>query len=393
MMSQASFIFMKTKIPFILHIRLTKACNAHCTYCSAWQEDPRKVMTTNECLKALDFISGLWEKFNIEVDFISIEYVGGEVLLLPTEDIVSIVESNRDFFKKRNITLHDGVQTNLISNHHKIKRLYELFDGRVGTSIDDYTDQRQINGDASKYRVIMMTNEQKVKKQFNNRPIPGVFVIDNKSYPTSRDQIKKCIRESRNVVVRPVFMGGLEIESINEKHVEEVMINAINDWFLKSVSIIEPLYGLLKNRLQHKFGLDYGQNMSFCSFMSDCARRSMCLEPNGDLYICFELADHGYGKLGNALSGDFNFELWEQFNDRPKNLHPDCVSCPYLNECRGGCMMHSIEQGMGMYGKTRYCSAWKAIFARFDELIDLHGLDKTVAWVERIENRQREVHA
>lgn len=384
---------MKQKIPFILHIRLTKACNAECTYCSAWQEDPRKIMTSNECLKALNFIFLLWKKLNIDVDFVSIEYVGGEVLLLPTEDIINIVENNRLLFSENKIKVLDGVQTNLIANHNKIKALYELFDGRVGTSIDDFTDQRRINGSNEKYQVIMMTNEKKIHDTYNNRPIPAVFVIDNKSYPTSRKQIQKCIRDGRNLVLRPVFQGGLDIDLITSKMIEGVMLQAIDDWFMRSTTILEPLYGLLKNRLQHKHSIELGQNMSFCAFISDCARRSLSLEPNGDLFVCLELADHDYGKLGNALTGEFDFDLWEKFNDRPNKLHEDCLACPYLKECRGGCMMHSIEQDMGMYGKTIYCEAWKAIFSKFDSLIDKNGINNVEKWISRIEDKQSKVHA
>lgn len=384
---------MKQNIPFILHIRLTKACNAKCSYCSAWQEDPTKVMTSDECLKALQFIKTLWNHYNINVNFISIEYVGGEVLLLPTEDIVDIVNTNRQFFKENNIKVHDGVQTNLIANHNKVKALYELFDGRVGTSIDDFTDQRTINGDSNKYNVIMMTNEKKVKDKYNNRPIPGVFVIDEKSYPHALKQITKSLRESRNLVVRPIFQGGLDINQVNEETIKDVMLQVIDRWFMKSLVIIEPLYGLLRNRLQHQHGFELGQELSFCAFMSDCAKRSLSLEPNGDLFLCFELADHGYGKLGNALTGEFDFEQWNKFNERPDRLHSDCLACPYLNECRGGCMMQSIEQGTGMYGKSRFCSAWKAIFSKFDELIEQHGVDNVMSWVDKIEARQSEVHA
>lgn len=377
--------------PFTLHIRLTKACNAECTYCSAWQENPKEIMSMSECEKALLFIFSLWERLNINVNFISIEYVGGEVLLLPIEDIINIVENNRKLFSGQNIIVHDGVQTNLIANHNKIKKLYELFNGRVGTSIDNFTDQRKVSGSSDKYQVIMMTNEKKVQDKFNNRPIPGVFVIDSKSYPTSRQQIKKCMRETRNMVLRPVFQGGIDINLITPDMIEEVMLQAIDDWFLRSLIIIEPLYGLLKNRLQHKHNIDFGQNMSFCSFMSDCATRSLSLEPNGDLYICQELADHNYGKLGNAIKGEFDFPLWEQFNKRTDKLHSDCLACPYLNECRGGCMMQSIEQGQGMYGKSVYCSAWKSIFAKFDQKIAEHGVKAVTDWINRIESQQERV--
>ena len=54
-------------------------------------------------------------------------------------------------------------------------------------------------------------------------------------------------------------------------------------------------------------------------------------------------------------------------------------------------MMQSIEQNLGMYGKSVYCSAWKGIFSKIDEIIDTHGTVKIMKWIDKIEEYQKRV--
>ena len=44
--------------PLTLHIRLTKHCNADCSYCSSWQESPDARLTPADLRKSIDFILG-----------------------------------------------------------------------------------------------------------------------------------------------------------------------------------------------------------------------------------------------------------------------------------------------------------------------------------------------
>jgi radical SAM protein with 4Fe4S-binding SPASM domain len=43
---------------------------------------------------------------------------------------------------------------------------------------------------------------------------------------------------------------------------------------------------------------------------SSCSANSLNIEPNGDIYTCQEMADVGAGKLGNAISGEWDDEMY-----------------------------------------------------------------------------------
>ena len=113
----------------------------------------------------------------------------------------------------------------------------------------------------------------------------------------------------------------------------------------------------------------------------------MSLEPNGDIHICQELADAGHGLIGNALSNDWDDDAWLIYSNRANNLDQDCLNCPYFKDCQGGCMMHSIQDGNGPYGKPSYCHAWFATFKAIDEKIEATDPKKLLNWIERLKNR------
>ena len=64
--------------PLTLHIRLTKHCNADCSYCSSWQESPDARLTPEDLRKSIDFI----------LDSAPLTPVSYTHLTLPTSDLV-----------------------------------------------------------------------------------------------------------------------------------------------------------------------------------------------------------------------------------------------------------------------------------------------------------------
>lgn len=383
----SNIIYQNSPNPFTLHVRLTKACNADCSYCSSWQENPQEQMTVDEYRKSISFIINKWKELGIRVDFLTIEYVGGEILLVPRKRLKEIVEAGRELFGQAGITVYDGAQSNLIASSSRVEFLFELFEGRVGTSIDQVTDQRAFSGSASKYRIFMMKSEDNIVSKGHPR-VPAVFTMDGKSIIHTQKQIELSVQAKRNLTIRPVFQGGCSISGVTKDQVTKAMVDALNGWFLSQNIILEPIHSLLKKRMQNKFGYLGDHNLKFCSFQSDCAVKSMSLEPNGDLYICQEMADAGLGLLGNAVSHHWNQEIWDEMDARPYKLSMSCMQCDYFVECQGGCMLQAMQDGQGIYGKSELCQTWKKLFYRIDQLIELHGHKKTANWLDYLEENQ-----
>lgn len=376
-----------TAKPFTLHIRLTKACNAECTYCSSWQANPEKFMNANSVVESLKFIKGKWDYYKITPNFITVEYIGGEILLVPPKELEKIVISVREFFTDSGIKVYDGAQSNLIGSPARVEKLHDLFEGRIGTSIDNTTDQRQIAGSASKYRTFFVQSEQNLISKSNRSRVPAVFTMDKKSILGVSNELNLAARQKRNLTVRPVFIGGSDVENLTTEAVTSAMLETLYMWFMKMPIILEPHFSLLKKRLMvHELEPITG-SYDLCPFQATCAIRSLSLEPNGDLYICQEMADADAGRIGNALNKEWDHDLFTLISSRPENLHSDCNSCPYLSVCQGGCMLQSIQSGRGYFGKSDYCETWKSLFGAIDYLIHYSNRESLNKWLAYLESK------
>ncbi len=374
--------------PFTLHVRLTKACNADCSYCSSWQESPDSRMTLGDFKRSLDSLSKFWELNKISFNYLTIEYVGGEILLMPIDELTDIVLYAREFFGTKGIHVLDGAQSNLLGSGKKIDELFSLFSGRVGTSIDDFTEQRTIKKSPSKYKVFFLKSENHIRQSVSAKSTAGIFTMDSLSIHNTVNQIKKSAYSGRNITIRPVFQGGCSINPVSPELLSDAMTGSLEAWFMKMPIILEPMHSLLKKRMTELYGTFSGVNMDFCSFQADCTSKSASLEPNGDVYICQDLADAGFGKIGNALDDVWDIELFDIISRRPDMLDETCIKCPYLKSCRGGCMLKSMEEGLGWYGKSSLCFAWKNTFKKIDELLSKRNLSEVTDWIVRIEKKK-----
>lgn len=377
--------FIGNEKALVFHIRITKKCNADCSYCSSWQEKTAPLMKMEDLDKALDF---LYQKI-IELNLggtrenITVQYVGGELLALPTEylkEFSSKVEKKLSpLFKE----FKHGGQSNLIGSRQKINSMYELFDGNLGTSFDHFTEQRTIKKDSSKYKTILLKNVSNIKKDFA-KSMPGIVVVDKKMAQYIEDELILASNRRSHITLRPVFNGGSPVEKLSLTEMEDIYLKLYDNWFLKQQMCVEPFYSYLNKRILNKKNEDIS-NHSGCPSQHNCAITSINMDPDGTLYLCQEMSDSDVYTLGNAVKGEWNQELHEQMKARSLHLSTDCLNCSYFKECQGGCMKEAIEYTEeGMYGKTIFCSIWKKLFKRIDEDIALHGEDKIQKWLKRI---------
>lgn len=364
--------------PFTLHIRLTHACNASCTYCSSWKRDPNEKMTLSELSDCIDGLELFWRKTGISPNYLNIEYVGGEIMLIDPDSLSEMVNMVRDRLGSR-ATIRDGAQSNLIGSSRRVSQLYELFDGRVGTSVDNFSNQRQLGNKGSqeskarKYKTFFIEKSNEAEAISGEAP-PAVITLDKFNVDKVVDEIKIGVSQRRNLTLRPVFQGGRDIDGINDAELGQAMVDGFKEWVKLGMSIrVEPFVTLFRKRL----GLNLDD--SFCAWQRDCAIRSLSIEPNGDFYVCQELADTETFKLGNLILKDFDFELHSRLAKRVDMLDKGCFECPYFSSCQGGCMQQSTEVGTGMYGKTQWCKSWKMLFSEMDEYILSFGRDRLKA--------------
>lgn len=378
-------IFTANQDTLTLHIRITKKCNADCSYCSSFERDAKDLMSLKDLEKSMFFITEKIKELSLggKRNNISVQYIGGELLTVPSdylENFTKIVEYN---LSPLFLNFRHGSQTNLIGSENKINKLFSIFDGNIGTSFDHFTEQRTINSDAKKYKTIFIKNASFVKKSYGKN-ISGVIVVDEKMAPNIHEEIKVANQNRRHITLRPVFNGGSPVKKLTIFDLEKIYEDSFENWFLKQNIIIEPFFSYLKRRVYSKENLDL-HSISGCPSQHNCASVSLNLEPDGSLYVCQDMADSKEYVLGNAIKNEFNYDLFYVIQDRTNHLNSDCLSCSYFNECQGGCMKEAIEHTEdGIYGKTIYCSIWKKIFANIDKKIATYSIQDINKWLEKI---------
>jgi radical SAM additional 4Fe4S-binding domain len=361
-----------------IHARLLKGCNADCSYCSSWEEDPAVRISPEDFSRALTFVM---EEVVPAMDCggqdstVSIQYVGGEILLVPRLELREIVYSARDILQRHFGTVIDGVQSNLIASERKILDLDTLFAGRIGTSVDGRGSQRTVAGSADSYRRIFERSRQILSTRRRRNP-GAIFVVDEKGIPNLPSELHAASDRGYPLVLRPVFSGGREIESASVSALTGAMVSAFDQWAMRSTVSVEPFMHLLNKRLNA--GSIVG---GVCPFQRDCAQVSIDIEPDGTLYTCLDMADSRQVPFGNALEGVFDRETWASLAARRDNIDPRCARCPFFDACQGGCMSEAVHHTGSIYGRSDLCEVWTALFLRIDALIASHGRAVVARWV------------
>lgn len=390
-----------------LHVRLNKACNAVCDYCSAHEEKHDQRMKPAAFERALAFIVPLVQRLGLggARHHLAVQYVGGEVLLIPPEEFRTIVHSARAAFAPLFGTVVDGCQSNLIGSDDRTDVLMDLFEGRIGTSIDRYTNRRRVQGSASKYRTIFMRQHQRSETRFQ-RPLPAILVVDRASAPFVPQEIQDAHRKGYGLTLRPVFHGGAPVDALSVEELAGLYEATFERWFLKQRIVVQPFFQLLTQRWgkrqadRHTAGLTtvidrqrasaWQSNNHGCPSQHNCATASLDLEPNGDLYICLDTADSGQLRLGNALTGEWDETLWARIRDRSSHLARECYTCDYYHACQGGCMSEALHTTQDVFGKTEYCAVWKRLFARIDRALDAADPAAVERWLSVLDVQGRD---
>lgn len=370
-----------------LHARLTRRCNAQCDYCSSFREGETGAMNVDEYRKSLDFIARLLNDprmgVNTKERTLVIQYVGGEVLTIPAIQMRQIVLTGRQWgvgagFKG----VIDGVQSNLIGPPDRIAALNNLFGARISTSVEHTGLQRKINGSGQKYIELHQHGRSRLARR---GVVPArIFVVDRKGLPDVDTEIELAMKAKADIRLRPVFEGGSDIDSADVSDMATVFAKTTRDWLLTGEARLEPAYQLLTSRL------DLENTSGACPYCNQCTTRSLNLDPNGDLFLCLDFSDANHKKIGNALTGEFDWSVLESLGSRSKRLPDGCLSCPWVASCRGGCMLESWAAYGSLEAKTPLCEVWKSMFAEIDLAIEKHGAEALVAWIKKMDAHYQE---
>jgi Arylsulfatase regulator (Fe-S oxidoreductase) len=193
---------------------MTKHCNADCSYCSSWQETPDQYMRPDAFAKAVDFIGDEvlplmgWKPG--QGGHLSIQYVGGEILLVPKASLRKTVFYARDRFGQMFDVVTDGCQTNLIGSSDKVAALQTLFGHRLSTSVDHHGTQRTVKGSPELYRAMLNKSRQELKRR-RGLSAPAIYVVDAAGLEHAEAECDIAEREGYDLTLRAVFHGGRDV--------------------------------------------------------------------------------------------------------------------------------------------------------------------------------------
>jgi radical SAM protein with 4Fe4S-binding SPASM domain len=195
------------------------------------------------------------------------------------------------------------------------------------------------------------------------------------------DNIDKVINEYKiaekaqtRITIRPVFAGKHSIDYLEPKLLGKHWKALINIWFINGRTAVEPLMRMTKSMLGMRTK-EVG-----CPYWRSCCANSLDIEPNGDIYICQEMADVGAGKLGNAIRREWDDEMYLALSKRQTNIDQECQQCQWYEYCQGGCMMESFTETGSFYSRPNNCTAWKVIFKSIDDNIKKYGKQASIDW-------------
>ncbi len=373
------------QLGFNLHVRLTTACNADCSYCSCDSDIPSDRMSITDLKKSINFALSNFLKRSNPKDYCSAEVIGGEVMILPTSYLKEAVNTIRSVVGNKIKHVDVGCQSNLIGSEKKINALKEIIDDySIGTSIDSFTSKRTIKGDANKYRRLAAQGANYLSK-ISGDTIGTVIVCDKDNIVKIVDEYRIAQKDQRRITIRPVFTGKHSIDYLEPKLLGKYWRELINLWFIDGDIVIEPLMRMTKSMLGMR------SEVIGCPYWRSCSANSLDIEPNGDIYICQEMADAGVGKIGNAIEGQWDDDMFLQLSKRRINIDQECQECQWYRYCQGGCMMESATESGSFYSKPENCTAWKIIFKTIDENIAKYSKDASIKWIQNIENLDRAI--
>lgn len=365
---------------FSIHFRVTKRCNANCDYCSSAGKNMLKPMSLGDFKTSIDYLINnyLPKVTNLDGCYITMNYLGGEVLTLKTSDFREAVLYARDAFRQAGAIFRDGMQSNLIASKTKIEQFRDLFGPNIGTSVDNFSGKRKIGDSPERYNKLMNAN---IINVFSAHP-PATFVLDDDSVHHLTKEYELSQLKKYDLTIRPIIKCGSNVDTGISNTNSQEMVKLFKEWHLKGTTRVEPFYNMMMKKISLAL---YGDNNSFlgCHFQSNCIQNNVNIDPDGDIYLCNEMADGGNFLLGNTLTGSFSEDNFEKLNNRQWMLPFDCVTCEHIQSCRGGCMNSALENENSLYGKDALCGVWKEIFSFIDLKIDQNPnyLEDTQKWL------------
>lgn len=349
----------KRKQPFAAIIKPIDDCNMACPYCYVNRKTGKLKMNDDVLEATIVKISELIQDRRC-VHFI---WHGGEPLLLDLSFYGKIVELQRQHCSALKIV--NCVQTNgTLLTEEKVKFFVEN-NFSVSLSIDGppaihNINRKFINGEGSFDRIMESVHLLRKYKQV----IGAVVVLTKATLPN----IKEIYGFMRNTGIQfrinPIIKSDSNVDNydavgITPSEYGLAMIELFDLWFNDTIEIqIDPINLIVGNMISDSI---WG-----CDFHGGCLRDIICVNPDGNLYPCGQMAGNERFYLGNILENSIaeilTHPVFLEIRKRSPKSIAQCSACEFVAICNGGCMVAAWMTGKGIFAADYFCEGRQLLF-------------------------------
>lgn len=361
---------------FSLILLPTLQCNAACEYCFenkvADQLSHERLDILSE--RVFDFLE---EK---QVDKLTIYWQGGEVMVLPPqwyEEAYRVIEERS---RKYSVTVCHTMQTNMIGyNEEWNPVLTEMFGKSVGSSMDFPNLHRKVvGGTADEYSRIWRENVDKAREA--GIEVQVIAVSNEGSLEVGAERFYSFFLDELKLggfQINTPFPGGM----LNDVKKALPLNTPALSRFYRDLAAVWMKRGYEKGVRISPFDqfLEYflGEETCIsCIWRENCTDEFLCIDPRGAVAQCdCWVASYPEYWFGNVFECENLTQLLEKsevhrrFQARPERIitETNCLDCPYLAICHGGCPIRTHSTCGDMFRKDPYCSLYLSLFSHMED--------------------------
>lgn len=347
----------------------TMECNVACDYCF---ERKSRVRLT------LDMVPRLAESLLEHAaergcGNVQIYWQGGEVLLMGAEWFERANVLFQQAAEARGIGFSHFLQTNLIGwspRWHAITR--EMFGGSVGTSMDFPNHHRRLkNGSTEAFTALWRRAVEDALGA--GLSVGSIAVLHPGTLEAGPEAFYEFFVDEVGLgefQVNMPFPGGPSRggDALEPEPLARFLVGLMDVWAERGLD-----RGVALGPFDALVGRFSGQATTLpCIWQSNCAGQFVSVDATGRVALCdcwvTSYPEHCFGNLfeerslGAMLAGS---PAHARFLERPERIMEteDCLACPWLSMCHGGCPVRTFTARGTLFTKDPYCEVYQAIFA------------------------------
>lgn len=356
---------------FVL-ISVTDRCNNACDYCYLGCDKKlgRKTISLDTVREIFEKYCVYLQKFPEEECFLTIVWHGGEPLIMGIGFFEKIVELQKSYSEKFNVTFSNGLETNATLLTEEWADFFSKNKFQIGVSLDGpkfvHDIHRRGKGDISSFSRTMDGVSILEKRGI---PFSVISVITDKNYFYHKELLDffLSLKSLRYFDILPGYDPNGHVEYLTPENYGNFLVSLFDYWISKggsdriSIRYFDDL--ILKVSGQIRKNTPIG-----CEIMGRCGEIQY-VDEEGKLYPCVALPQTDDLLMGNfkedGIDGMLVSENYSDFQKKFNDLHIDCKSCNLFPICKGGCAARRFyHPNKAANGKDYFCIARKMIISK-----------------------------